>query len=113
MLRALLIVSLMCPVSAFAAPGDLLQFLKTCGWGVAIGAGVGAVSLAFEDKPSEHTINIARGASLGLYGGIAYGLAAVNAPPPSAPPAEVWGVIPRFDKGQVSGLDVAGVVVSF
>lgn len=53
---------------------ELTEFLKSCGYGTLIGAGVGVVSLAFEKNPSEHANNVARGASLGLYGGIVYGL---------------------------------------
>ncbi len=54
---------------------ELSDFLSACGYGTLIGAGVGVVSLAFEKTPSEHSNNIARGASLGLYGGIIYGIA--------------------------------------
>lgn len=54
---------------------DLKGFLKSCAWGTVGGAVAGTVSLAFENKPSEHMNNIARGASLGLYAGILYGVA--------------------------------------
>ncbi len=53
---------------------ELNSFLQACGYGTLIGAGVGVVTLAFEKNPSDHANNIARGASLGLYGGIVYGL---------------------------------------
>lgn len=53
---------------------DLKQFLRSCGYGTLAGAGLGLASLVFEKKPNESYGNIARGASLGLYGGIAYGL---------------------------------------
>jgi hypothetical protein len=113
MFRSMIFVILMFPLTSAAAPGDLLQFLKTCGWGTLIGAGAGTISLAFENKPSEHTINIARGASLGLYGGILYGISAANAPAPAPPPAETWGVIPRLEGGRLSGVDIAGILVNF
>lgn len=64
--------------SAFSQ--DLKQFLKSCGYGTLAGAGLGLASLVFEKKPNESYGNIARGASLGLYGGIAYGLFAVHLP---------------------------------
>lgn len=57
---------------------DLRQFLKSCGYGTLAGAGLGLASLVFEKKPNESYANIARGASLGLYGGIAYGLFATG-----------------------------------
>lgn len=53
---------------------DLKQFMADCAYGVSFGAVAGVVSMALTDKPSEHTRNIAMGASLGLYGGIGYGI---------------------------------------
>ena len=64
--------------SAFSQ--DLKQFLKSCGYGTLAGAGLGLASLVFEKKPNESYGNIARGASLGLYGGIGYGLLVMNQP---------------------------------
>lgn len=57
-----------------ASGSELSSFLKSCAYGTGIGAGIGVISLSLEDKPNDHTGNIARGASLGLYGGIIYGL---------------------------------------
>lgn len=57
-----------------ASARDLKSFLKYCGYGTVVGAGVGLASLVFEKKPNESYGNIARGASLGLYAGIALGL---------------------------------------
>ena len=59
---------------------EIKDFLVACGYGTLIGAGVGVVTLAFEKNPGEHTNNIARGASLGLYGGIGYSLYQMNQP---------------------------------
>lgn len=53
---------------------ELKQFLKSCGYGTLAGAGLGFASLVFEKKPNDSYGNIARGASLGLYAGIGYGL---------------------------------------
>lgn len=61
-------------VAKASANENLSFFLRSCAIGTGIGAGVGVVSLAFEDKPNEHAGNVARGASLGLYAGIGYGL---------------------------------------
>lgn len=59
---------------------DLKTFLRSCGYGTLIGAGVGLASLVFEKKPNESYSNIARGASLGLYAGIGMGLLMVKNP---------------------------------
>lgn len=67
-------------VSSLASAQELKQFLKSCGYGTLTGAGLGLASLVFEKKPNESYGNIARGASLGLYGGIVYGLFAMNQP---------------------------------
>ncbi|MBL7543847.1 MAG: hypothetical protein JNL11_08520 [Bdellovibrionaceae bacterium] len=66
------VVFLLISQSAFSQ--DLKQFLRACGYGTLAGAGLGVASLVFEKKPNESYGNIARGASLGLYGGMAYGL---------------------------------------
>jgi hypothetical protein len=50
------------------------DFLVACGYGTAAGAALGLASVAFSENPSDNSMNIARGASLGLYGGIIYGL---------------------------------------
>jgi hypothetical protein len=60
--------------SQIAYSQELKRFLQSCGYGTLGGAGLGLASLVFEKKPNESYGNIARGASLGLYGGIAYGL---------------------------------------
>lgn len=110
-------VFLMIAMNAGAAvepdQGSLGRFLKNCAWGTVIGAGAGVVSLAFENRPSDHTINIARGASLGLYGGIAYGLAEMNNPQKRQLQEDAFAFVPRFEKGQVSGLEMQGVLASF
>ena len=64
-----------------AQASELGDFLESCGYGTLIGAGIGVVSLAFEKNPSDHANNVAKGASLGLYGGIAYGVVKINEKP--------------------------------
>ena len=71
---------LLSAVSASAA--NLQTFLKHCAYGTLFGAGAGVVSLALADKPSDSTGNIAKGASLGLYAGIGYGIYKLNEVPP-------------------------------
>ena len=49
------------------------EFIMSCTYGVLAGTLVGAASLAFTDKPGDNLQRVARGASLGLYAGIALG----------------------------------------
>ena len=88
------------------------SFLQACAWGTAIGAGVGTLSLAFEDNPGKHTMNIARGASLGLYGGIFYGAAQVRQ---NAIRSDYGFVVPRWDlqSGSLDGADWHWLAASF
>lgn len=70
----LLSLALMVGFNQSLQAADLKQFMADCAYGVGFGAVAGVVSMALTDKPSEHTRNVAMGASLGLYGGIGYGL---------------------------------------
>lgn len=71
-----------CSVTLQGAPAfaiqDIRTFLKTCAIGTGAGALIGTMSLVLTDKPSENLNNIAKGTSLGLYGGIIYGLSDVG-----------------------------------
>lgn len=98
--------------SASAAKNELGRFLKACAWGTVAGAGAGVVSLAFEDKPNDHTVNIARGASLGLYGGIAYGLFQLNdtiRPQPIEDDGYAAAITPLFDAERFDGVRAQAV----
>lgn len=101
---------------------DLPTFLKGCAYGTLGGALAGVVSLALTDKPSEHGNNIARGASLGLYAGIAYGLLKKD-PPPAASiidttqaetiPETFAALQPMFHEGQIEGAQLLLQVGTF
>lgn len=52
----------------------LKDFLVSCAYGTVAGALVGVASLAFTDDPGSKMNNIAKGASLGLYAGMGFGL---------------------------------------
>ena len=58
---------------AVAQNAAMKRFLLCSAYGSAIGAGVGLVSLAFTEDPGKKLNTIARGASLGLYGGMIWG----------------------------------------
>lgn len=49
------------------------EFIMSCTYGVLAGTLVGAATLAFEEQPGENLNKVARGASLGLYLGMALG----------------------------------------
>jgi drug/metabolite transporter (DMT)-like permease len=59
---------------------DMTVFLKSCAIGTAAGALVGLATVALSENPSDRTGNIARGASLGLYAGIGFGLYTLYGP---------------------------------
>jgi hypothetical protein len=57
------------------ADDPMTQFLKSCAYGTLAGAGLGLVTLSVSENPNRGGINqVARGASLGLYAGIAWGI---------------------------------------
>ncbi|WP_374073311.1 hypothetical protein [Bdellovibrio bacteriovorus] len=91
---------------------DLKAFLKSCAWGTLAGAGAGVVSLAFTDKPSESWNNVAKGASLGLYAGIAYGLYQANKEPEKYQQPD-FALFPSFSEGKVDGVQITSTVFSF
>jgi hypothetical protein len=104
--------------SCFASQ-KFVDFIKACGYGALAGAGLGVLSLAIENKPSEHTGNVARGASLGLYAGIAYG--AIHATSPQQPknyyqeydPEAKVFIVPKFEQARVDGVEVGSTVYNF
>lgn len=91
---------------------NLRSFVKSCAWGTLLGAGAGVVSLAFVDKPGESWGNVAKGASLGLYSGIAYGLYDMNREPEKYQQPD-FAIAPTFAEGKVDGVQMAGVIYSF
>lgn len=91
---------------------DLPSFLKACAYGTLAGATAGLVSLALTDKPSEHGNNVARGASLGLYAGIAYGL--LKKDPPAQTVVDPYASLaPVIHEGKVDGAQVLVNLGSF
>ncbi|WII71131.1 hypothetical protein QJS83_11730 [Bdellovibrio sp. 22V] len=102
-------------VLAFTPPSHaqgLQAFLKSCAWGTLGGAAVGVASLAVEDQPGESWNNVARGASLGLYAGIAYGLYQANKEPKTYQQPD-FAVFPKMDNGSVDGIEVSATIVNF
>lgn len=97
--------------STLCIAADLRSFLKTCAWGTMGGAAVGVVSMAFSDKPGDSWNNVAKGASLGLYAGIGYGVYQLNK---SSEPTPAYSVVPQFSRrGNVDGVHLSGTVFEF
>jgi hypothetical protein len=69
------------PAQAQQQAGPSKEFLLSCSYGVLAGTLVGTASLAFEEHPGDKLHRVARGASLGLYGGILLGLYVVYVVP--------------------------------
>lgn len=88
------------------------DFVATAGKGILVGATLGVVSLAFEDHPEDSWNNVARGASLGLYGGIAY--AFYSAQQSDMVPESQFSLMPVFSKDKkIEGLAYNQVIFSF
>lgn len=60
------------------AASKMSTFLKSCAYGTLGGAVIGLGTLAVSENPGGKMSNVARGASLGLYAGIAYGFYVLN-----------------------------------
>jgi hypothetical protein len=75
-LALILLISLF-SVSSLAID-NMTIFLKSCAYGTAAGAMLGLATLATSENPSGKMSNVARGASLGLYAGIGFGLYTIN-----------------------------------
>jgi hypothetical protein len=56
-----------------AQAAAMREFVLSCTYGVLAGTMMGAATLAFTARPSDHLHRVARGASLGLYAGILLG----------------------------------------
>lgn len=81
MIALLLLLAFSLPSRPAQAASKSKIFVMTSTYGVLTGTLAGLASLAFYGNPGEHTRNMAMGASLGLYAGIALGLYIVYATP--------------------------------
>lgn len=103
------LLMLFVPLASGAEEAKMIGFIKTCAWGTLMGSGGGVVAMAFEEEPGKHTNLIARGASLGLYAGIAVGLLALNESSQSQEANEAsWSWMPLLHAGEIQG----GLVLS-
>lgn len=112
MRKVALISCLLLFQTQWAMAKDLRGFLQNCAWGTLGGATAGVVSLVFIDKPSESWGNVAKGASLGLYAGIAYGLIQLNKESATEAQSD-YAIFPQIQHGQVSGIRMTATVLHF
>lgn len=97
---------------------DMTVFLKSCAVGTAAGALVGLATVALSENPNDRTGNIARGASLGLYAGIGFGLYTLYGPQrgqmefTQAPKNPVW-FSALHSEGRIDGAQVNWAHLSF
>lgn len=73
---------------------NMTIFLKSCAYGTAAGAVLGLASLAVSENPDGKMSNVARGASLGLYAGIGFGLYTIYGTKKSAHDSDLVGLNP-------------------
>lgn len=121
----LLVVFLFGMSVARAQSNDLGVFLRSCAYGTVAGAILGLGAVALSENPSEKLNTVARGASLGLYAGIGFGLYTVYGEPRgsteysmssgSKPSAfdPVWFSFVQKEPGQVDGLQFNWARISF
>ena len=81
---------------------ELRTFLLSCAYGTGIGALGGLTAMAMSDSPGSNVNMIAKGASLGLYAGIAVGAYMISEKPSSiesqnALPGPWLAVVPGAD----------------
>jgi hypothetical protein len=111
------IISLLVSSSCFAS-SKFTDFLKSCGYGALAGAGVGVLSLAIENKPSEHYANVTRGASLGLYAGVAYGIYEMTKAPEynyhqDYDYSSQIIIMPKLEQARIDGIEVGSTILNF
>lgn len=99
--KAALFLSAVVLTTGLSGPAQaepMREFIMSCSYGVLAGTLVGAASLAFTDQPGDNLNRVARGASLGLYAGIALGFYVAYMIPNEEPPGHMYeapGYLPR------------------
>jgi hypothetical protein len=99
----------------FSASGQceaIRDFFISCGYGTLAGAAVGAMSVAVSENPSEKSMNIARGASLGLYAGIGYGIYRAQHSASEDREVRIW-IQPLLKEKHFHGAEIKWLAASF
>jgi drug/metabolite transporter (DMT)-like permease len=113
MKRAVLIVLVFCFSKSALAVDNMTIFLKSCAYGTAAGAILGLASLAISENPDNKMNNVARGASLGLYAGIGFGLYTIYGGKKSSSDADLTSVDPIWFSPVLRDHHIAGVQVNW
>ncbi len=116
-IRAIVFMLVMSLGAQCFAGEAMSKFLKTCAYGTLIGAGVGLVTLAWTENPNDKLNNVARGASLGLYAGIAVGYTMVAKKDAvdyaDNRPSAFWLQLKSTPKNQLEGAEVRWLAAEF
>lgn len=97
---------------------NMSSFLKSCAYGTLGGAALGLGTLAISENPSGKMSNVARGASLGLYAGIAYGFYSIGQKREQRTDVDLGQdssliIAPTFAQSKVEGAQVHWLALSF
>jgi len=118
-MKRILIVILISTLSFSAVAMDNMTiFLKSCAYGTAAGALVGLATLATSENPDGKMSNIARGASIGLYAGIGFGLYTIYGKKGSSSESDLIGSNPVWfspiqKNQQIDGVQLNWARISF
>jgi len=113
MKRVWLIVLVCCFSRASFAVDNMTIFLKSCAYGAAAGAVLGLASLAISENPDGKMSNVARGASLGLYAGIGFGLYTIYGNKRSNSDADLTALDPIWISPVQRDHQIAGVQLNW
>lgn len=111
-MKKVLLALLLLLQCSLASAQNLQAFLKSCAYGTLLGATAGVVTMAFTDKPGQSWSNVAKGASLGLYGGIIFGAYQMSKEPTTYQQPD-FAVIPVFESGKVEGVQITKTILNF
>ncbi len=97
---------------------NMSTFLKSCAYGTLGGAALGLATLAVSENPSGKMSNVARGASLGLYAGIAYGFYSLGQKREQRTEVDLgqdssFIIAPTFAQSKVEGAQIHWLALSF
>lgn len=113
MARKIILVIVLFISSHSFAFDDMTLFMKDCAYGTAAGALLGLLSLTTSDNPNGKISNVARGASLGLYLGIAYGIYDINNPRSHLSDQVKFWIAPEMSKNKLNGAELNWIAMRF
>lgn len=114
---SVLALSLSAPAQV-KSQSNMATFLKSCAYGTVGGAVLGLASMAVSENPSGKMSNVARGASLGLYAGIAYGFYSIDQKKEQSSNIDLgeessFMITPSFAQRKIEGAQIHWLALSF